>query len=274
MYAQPQPQFYPQWNPYHRAKPRRMNPLGAGTAIGILVGVVAVSAGAYAVGKAIESRTPARTGVAPEPSEHELSGVYVPGATLLGSPKISSVLRLPIALTTWSLTDGDGAQAPTVAQFPSLSRAEHLVIRSRDGLLVPLEYITALPDGHVTFKVDEVALMKAGIAYDVTDEIMYADGTHKGALEQVGRLVTDLAGPVADTAYDAASSLILEGNRFDEPSGSRDAYVAGVLREVAPKITWPDDPSTLGVGTPRWQVWMGVSLVGQIAQQVMGPLVG
>ncbi len=262
MYSQPSPYYNP---PPHA--PRRMNPVSAGTAFGLIAGLTVLGVGTVAAARAIErSAPPVTPGPSPAPPTGELSGVFVPGATLGGSNRIAQAIRLPIAIQL-------GAQGRiSQSNFPLRTVAERLMIRSKEGDVVPLNDVIASPDGEVGFQIDQDTLLRMGVAVPIDDALLssvnYADGEASGAREQILRLVCDLLPQVATEAYDAAVQAVEQQDALlDEPSGTRDAYVRSVLSKVKPDLPWPQDPDQLEAGSPAHRVWMGVDLVGQVAYQ-------
>lgn len=255
---------------YYQHQPdRQRNPLTLGAGWGLLAGLGLLAAGtgvAVAVVKAKDEKKRKELPSGPTSPTSSLSGVYAEGATL-GAVKDTSVLQGihgPVAVTMYDISEGDGASAPTTSSFPTVTRAESLVTRGINGDMIPLEYLVVREDGIVGFKVDKDALLAGGVAVDLDGEVQVPGGGQARIL----RLVTDLTGPAAATAYKKATELVRDQNYLlDEPSGTRDDYVRQVLAQLAPAIDWNVEPQDLVVGTPAWATWMGVDLVGQVAYQ-------
>lgn len=258
---------------YFNPAPRLRNPLTTGVGVGLLAGLALVTLGtgvavAAVREKDVKPRKPkhGQVGPAPGPVESSLSGVYAEGATLgaISDASVLQAIQAPVAISMYDINEGDGAAAPTTSGFPAVTRAESLVTRGRDGDLIPLEYIAVSADGSVNFQVDKDALLAGGVAVDLDADVPVAGGGQA----QILRLVTGLTGGAAAHAYAKAVALVRDQNYLlDEPSGTRDDYVRQVLDELAPHIDWSEGPEGLAVGSPAWEAWMGVDLVGQVAYQ-------
>lgn len=252
--------YQPQFNP----APRR-NPITTAAVLGTIGGLTLVGGALFAAHKMVQDAQKAKDAEKPkeeeEPSLSPFSGVYAQGATVSAS---GHVFAPPIAISMYDIATGDGEGAPTTANYPYMTRAETLVVRTADGELVPLEYFVAKADGTMYLKIDEEAVAAAGI-----DPSLVKVELPKGSVEErIGRLVTDLAGLAAKTAYYAAVERITKHNdNLAEPSGTRDAYVRGVLSNLVKSVDWSGAPESLRVGTVAWEVWMGVDLMGQLAYQ-------
>lgn len=258
---QTQRQLFDQ-NPRPAPRRRQQNPLTAGLVLGTLGGLAVITGGVI-LGKKLladaEEKKPK-----PEPKLSPLSGVYAQGATLgaMSDKTLLASIKAPIAISMYDLSTGDAINAPTTVDFPFMTRAETLVVRSAEGDMIPLEYLMILGDGGYAFKVDEEALAAGGGS---APESLFKETTAQG---QLGRLVTDLTGAAATEAYKAAYTRVSVNNdAFDEPSGTRDAYVRAVLQKLAPGVDWSESPESLAVGTAAWETWMGIDLIGQIAYQ-------
>lgn len=272
---------------YSYFNPRPNPPTGAGVALLAGLGVLAVSG--FAMANAIKAapilprpangKSGSGKGKADEPTPSPLSGVYAPGATVAASNFITGDLRLPAALTVFPITESrDGS--PTQTDFSLVTQVQNLVIRSSQGDLVPLLWLTAQPDGEVAFKVDQDALLGAGIGLpmaDVLPTVTYADGTAKGARTQVSRLVTDLTAEAAEIAWDFALFRVNSKNDlFDEASITLDNYTREALKTIGgntqtdvDKLDWSRSPNNLVPGTPAYRTWYGVQLLGQLAYQTI-----
>jgi hypothetical protein len=257
---------------FHHQPDRQRNPL-AGRAWAIVGGVALALAGTGVAVAAVRAKDTGpdgkRPSPTPKPGPSALSGVYAEGATL-GAIKDNAVLQsiqAPVAISMYDINQGDGKTAPTIQSFPTVTRAESLVLRSSNGDMIPLEYLTVAADGQTAWEVDKDALLAAGIAVDMDGDV---SATFQGLSPQgrILRLVTDLTGEAAAHAYKTATDLVRDENYLlDEPSGTRDDYVRRVLKKLAPELDWSADPTKLTVGTPAWAAWVGVDLVGQIAYQ-------
>lgn len=247
------------------------NPVAAlGTALGIVGGMAAVGAGAWGAKKLIErvERRPGPTPpVGPPLWVTEMEGVLVRDSQLGDLVKDGVRVRrgatLPIALNTAGVVEVEG---PTEQSSPYVTQPLiPLDMIGRDGSRIPLVYLYAGADGEVALRVDEHTLINRGIAYPVTQEATWADGSQQGARVQVSKLVTDLAPEVAIAAYrEAWRRVETVGESYSVPSGTRDKFVAAVLQPIVPSYDWSKGP---GTAEPLKALWRGVSLMGQIAYQ-------
>jgi hypothetical protein len=244
----------------------QFNPvISVSTGIGILGSLAAAGVGALGARALLERGT---GGVVTKSSlARELSAAILTDATIgdmieKGHPQ--GVAQLPIAMNTYGLVDVEG---PTEDTMPYVTQPDSpLDMIGRDGTRIPLDYLYAGRDGEVGLRVDQDTMLERGVAYPVTDEATWADGTLSGARTQVGKLVTDLAPSLATVAYEEALRRIhTDGESYSVPSGTRDEFVASVLKNVVPSHDWSQGLEGLSGQTAA--LWRGVSLVGQIAYQ-------
>jgi hypothetical protein len=201
------------------------------------------------------------------PWEAEVNAVYSPDATIgdlvYEGEKVRRGDALPVALNTAGVA---GVEGPTEATMPYVTQpAVPLDMIGQDGMRIPLVYLYAGLDGEVALRVDDHILLQRGIAYPVTDQATWADGTQQGARVQVSKLVTDLTREAAVKAYkEAWQRVSTAGESYSIPSWTRDEFVQAVLGQLVPSYDWSKGPGR----DPRLnRLWRGVSLMGQIAYQ-------
>lgn len=260
---------------------QRPNPvISFGAVVGIVGGVAATALGAWAAKGIIERKvTLAKPGPGGIPPRWlgELEGVLQQGQTVgdwISGPHEQPLPRSPVALpTAFNVFGLQGVEGPTQAQFPAMTQPDApLWSRTREGRRVPLSYLFASRDGEVGFRVDQDLLLDRGIGFDVTAEATWADGTPAGAQQQIRELEIDLASRWADRAYAKALERVSqEGDAFDVPSATRDAFVRSVLQAAVPSFDWAGAPANLALSesydTSVGMVWQGVSLLAQLAYQ-------
>lgn len=256
--------------------PARNPAITIGTGIGVLAGIAATGLGVWGASRLIEkrldSRQPVGKGGIPPEWLAEVGAVREAGGTV-GTALLP--VALPVALNVLGPEPSEG---PARQQFPFLTQPDvPLLIRTKpdpegNDLDVPLLYLFAQPDGEVGFRVDNDALLEAGIAFDVAPEVTYADGTQQGAFAQVGALVTNLNSDAANQAWAMAQELVSSrGFDLSEPGGTRDEYIRTVLSALVPSFDWNKGPHDIGLnanyGSSLADIWRGVDLVGQLAYQ-------
>jgi len=226
------------------------------------VGVVAGAAGTRAVLKSMEpvELKPKNGGGSLPGTSYDLSGIYAENATFLAAPQADIQLDY---LGNVGLSDNrEDFQVMMEGGLPQAALVQNLSIRSKDGDPVPLTSFFAMQDGQVGFVIDE--------NHPPVDQalVTYADGSREGALQQVGRLITNLNGKAADLAFSRAYLAVLNNQDiFDEPSETRDALVKSVLTELDGSQKWPDSPDNLAATDPLRAVWHGMELCAALAYQ-------
>ncbi len=259
---------------YDYARPRP-NPMldprvGLGTALGIAAGVGATFLGAWGASKLMDRKLAITNGKRPVPTPapawlSEVEAVLVPNATVGDND-----LPLPVPGVAFNTLGVQDVEGPTRDQFPRVTQpVPPLLMKGKEGTRIPLEFFYALSEGDVGFKIDTDALLQRGIAYDVTPEATYADGTHEGAVRQYQSLVTNLSRPLVVDAMNAAYAGATQRNDdYSVPSGTRDNLVRSVLSAAVPSFDWSAAPQNLGgPETGPRLLWDGVSLIAQITYQ-------
>lgn len=250
---------------YEYARPRPNPPISIGAGLGTLLGIGATLLGAAGAKALIDHKLERKAlpkGAAPD--ENEISQVLTPGATV-GDGQLQ--YRFPVALNVLGVS---GVEGPTQNEFPLVTQpSPPLLLRGKEGTLIPLVYLYAMGDGEVGFKVDKDALLAKGIAFDVEPEATFADGTAAGATKQVDALVTNLSPGLANYAMDEGLKRVKDhGDAYDVPGGTRDAFIRSVLKQVVPSYDWSKAPVRANGWDPRLRMlWSGVSLVAQLAYQ-------
>lgn len=264
MYAHPSSMYAPRHNPL----------LGTGLAV---VGVLGATAAGAWIAKALighsKSLTPTgvlrpSTGPGGIPSKWmaEVSAALVQGATLKDGGIMAGP---PFALNVRGIA---GVEGPTQQQFPYVTQPEAFWIRSKDGVAVPMLSLYTAPDGEVGLQMDLDQMGGKGIVID-EGQVIYADGTVAGTMDQTDHLITNLNPQLAQSAYAIAGKRIAEhGDAYDVPSGTRDAYVREVLSQWVPSFDWNAAPDNIPNNLGTWVssvalLWLGVSLVGQVRYQ-------
>ena len=249
----------------------RSNPASFGwlSPLGVALGVGGTLLGAgiarKLIARAVKSQAPTvGPGGVPPKWLAEVGAALDAGATV-GSNQLA--VSLPVAF----LTVDDSDVEALLKYFPYATRpGPPLLLLGKEGTLVPLVYLYAGAQGEVGFRVDEEALVSRGVAYDVTAEATYADGTPAGARAQVDALVTNLSVGLADLAMREGRARVQQrGDDLSVAGGTRDGFVSDVLAEVVPSYDWSRAPAP---GGAKWDsgpsmLWHGVSLVGQLAYQ-------
>lgn len=251
--------------------PRR-NPLLA-TGLGVAAVVGAAAAGAWGVKTYLERKSNTNvlgpsTGPGGTPAQWlaQVQAVLKPGATVKDGGIMAGP---PFALNVLGIQGVDG---PTTAQFPYVTQPEMFWIRGKDGSAVPMLSLYTSDSGEVGLQMDLDQMGGKGVVVD-DSQVIYADGTQAGTIDQTDHLITNITEALAQSAYDIANKRIKQnGDAYDVPSGTRDAYVRQVLAQWVPGFDWNLAPGNLGNQLGEWvsslaTLWLGVSLVGQIAYQ-------
>lgn len=251
----------------------RHNPL-LGTGLGVAFGLGMVALGAWGTKTYLErGKQPSNvlgpsTGPGGVPAQwmSQVQAVLVPGATVKDGGIMAGP---PFALNVLGIAGVDG---PTQQQFPYITQPEALWIRGKDGVAVPLLSLYTVDSGEIGLQMDLDQMGGKGVVID-DDQVIYADGTPAGALDQTDKLITNLSEQLAQSAYSIAIGRIRDhGDAYDIPSGTRDAFVRQVLKQWVPGFDWAASPGNLPTKLTEWEssvalLWLGVSLVGQIAYQ-------
>ena len=265
---------------YAYGRPAPNPAITLGTGLGLLGGLALTAAGAYGASRLIEGRIgklephlPLGPGGIPPEWLQEVGAVREAGGTV-GSASLE--IALPTALNVLGI---DAAEGPGREQFPFVTQPEAplLIAAKRESLeepamQVPLLYLFATADGEVGFRVDTDELLAAGIAFDLTEDVTYADGTQQGAFAQVNALITNLTAEAAQMVWGRAIELVAtEGHDFSEASGTRDRFNQEVLSALVPSFDWSNAPNNIGLdadfGSSIADLWRGVELVAQLAYQ-------
>jgi hypothetical protein len=242
-----------------------------GTGVGLLAGIAATGLAVWGASRLIEKQIedrvlkPGPGGIPPEWLA-EAGAVRDAGGTV-GSAQLP--VALPVAL---NVLGRDAEEGPNAQQFPFVTQpdAPLLISAKRESaeeppMQVPLLYLFALPNGEVSFRVDQHALLESGVAFDVSAMVTYADGSQQGSFAQVNALVTNLTPDAAMQAWNMAGELVASrGFDLADPSGTRDEYIRTVLSALVPSFDWNKGPGDIGLdanfGSVLADLWRGVDL--------------
>jgi hypothetical protein len=263
---------------YAYGHPARNPAITIGTGVGLLAGIAATGLAVWGASRLIEKKIegaalkPGPGGIPPKWLD-EAGAVRDAGGTV-GSAQLP--VALPVAL---NVLGREAEEGPNAQQFPFVTQPDSplLISAKRESpdeppMQVPLLYLFALPNGEVSFRVDQHALLESGIAFDVAPLVTYADGSQQGSFAQVNALVTNLTPDAAMQAWNMAGELVASrGFDLADPSGTRDEYIRTVLSAMVPSFDWNKGPGDIGLdanfGSVLADLWRGVDLVGQLAYQ-------
>lgn len=256
--------------PYDYARPRPNPPTGLGVALAVAAGAGLTALGAWGASRLLDRRLLLKDagdkGGVPPNWLAEVEKVLVPNATVA-----DNALPLPWPGVAFNTLGLEAAEGPNLSGFPRVTQPRRLLLLSKAGDRLPLQYLYATREGEVGFRVDTEALLQRGIAYDVTPDATYADGTPEGAERQYGALITNLSRQLVERALNAAYVGVTQQNDdYSVPSETRDALIRRVLSEAVPSYDWSGAPGNLGgngYDTGPRMLWDGVSLIAQIANQ-------
>lgn len=220
---------------------RRSNPRASLLALGLSASVLAVGAGyaAYHVNRRRQSKKSI------EPAA-KLQGI-LGNSTLEEAQFVVGDIAQPIALrqSSESLQVADGFDPVPKLQIKIERPNGETTIEQPAGAIFGPE-----GDGAMVDLLDETGDYSR---YSTTDKA-------------IAYLITGLSTDAAQLAYELALIHLDAGVDWSDPS-ARDTATAEILTKIAPSVDWSEGMSPYAYGGPESQAWIGVQIVGTIANQ-------